>query len=99
MLIVGIDLHLPFFGRCDTMQENFRALHMRFDEDFVKMEFFSAETSFVPEEVLAGLQHGALSCKPRFIFYLEGEKKCEIDGADYTKFEESINRYIPTFDD
>ena len=52
---VGIELHLPFFGRCDTMQENFRALHMKFDEDFVKMEFFSAEASLVPEEVLGGL--------------------------------------------
>ena len=89
-MITGIDLHLPFFGRCDTMQENFRALHMRFDEDFVKMEFFSAESSFVPEEVLAGLQFGPLSCKPRFVLFHEGEKKCEIDGADYTKFEQAI---------
>ena len=48
----GIDLHLSFFGRCDTMQENFRALHVRFDEDFVKMEFFSSELANVPEEVL-----------------------------------------------
>ena len=69
------------------MQENFRALHMRFDEDFNKMEFFSAEASFVPEEVLGSLKCGPLSCKPRFVMYLEGEKKCEIDVADYTKFE------------
>ena len=51
----GIDLHLPFFGRCDTMEENFRALHVRFDEDFAKMEFFSSQADFVPEEVLANL--------------------------------------------
>ena len=38
------------------MQENFRALHMRFDEDFVKMEFFSAELAHVPEEVLQPAQ-------------------------------------------
>ena len=72
------------------MQENFRALHVRFDEDFVKMEFFSCEASLVPEEVLGALQCGPLSCKPRFVMYLEGEKKCEIDGADYTKFEQAI---------
>ena len=81
------------------MQENFRALHVRFDEDFNKMEFFSCEASLVPEEVLAGLQCGPLSCKPRFVMYLEGEKKCEIDGADYTKFEQAIGRNIPSFDD
>ena len=92
-------MHLPFFGRCDTMQENFRALHVRFDEDFVKMEFFSAIAENVPEEVLGSLQSGPLSCKPRFVMYLEGEKKCEIDGADYTKFETAIQRNIPSFDD
>ena len=81
------------------MQENFRALHMRFDEDFNKMEFFSSTAEFVPEEVLAGLSNGPLSCKPRFVMFLEGEKKCEIDGADYTKFEIAIAKHIPSFDD
>ena len=50
-----IDLHLPFFGRCETMQENYRSLHVRFDEDFVKMEFLSSTADLVPEEVLASL--------------------------------------------
>ena len=81
------------------MTENYRSLHMRFDEDFVKMEFFSSEAAFVPEEVLAGLKCGPLSCKPRFVLFHEGEKKAEIDGADYTKFEECIQRFIPSFDD
>ena len=48
----GVDLHLSFFGRCESMQENFRALHMRFDSDYNKMEFFSSDLAFVPEEVL-----------------------------------------------
>ena len=81
------------------MEQNYRSLHVRFDEDFIKMEFFSAEAAFVPEEVLAGLSCGPLSCKPRFLMFHEGEKKAEIDGADYTKFEQAIQRYIPTYDD
>ena len=81
---IGIDLHLPFFGRCDSMDENYRALQMKEDSDFKKLEFLSANAEIVPEEVLSALQGGPLSCKPRFIFYCEGEKKCEIDGADYS---------------
>ena len=77
-----IDLHLPFFGRCDSMQENYRSLHMQFDEDFEKIEFLSASVENIPIEVIAALQHGPLSCKPRFVLYNQGEKKAEIDGAD-----------------
>ena len=72
---------------------------MRFDEDFVKMEFLSASVDNIPEEVIAALQHGPLSCKPRFVLYNEGEKKAEIDGADYTMFEKTIAANIPMMDD
>ena len=81
------------------MSENYRALHMRFDEDFVKIEFLSSVDTFIPEEVLAGLTCGPLSCKPRFVLFHEGEKKAEIDGADYTKFEQAIQRFVPNYDD
>lgn len=39
------------------------------------------------------------SCKPRFIVYLEGELKANIDGADYTKIEHCVNTYIPSLDE
>ena len=63
------------------------------------MEFFSAPEDFIPEEVLAGLTHGPLTCKPRFVLFCEGEKKDEIDGADFTTMQASVARHIPTFDD
>ena len=96
---VGIDLHLAWCGRCDSMEQNYRNLFMKFDEDFARMEFFSATEEFIPEEILAGLSHGPLTAKPRFIIFNEGEKKDEIDGADYTKLEVSIGKHIPTADD
>lgn len=92
-------MHLAWCGRCDTMEQNYRSLFMRFDEDFVRMEFFSVTEEFIPEDVLSSLKFGALSCKPRFVLFFEGEKKDEIDGADYTKLEMAISKHIPTLDD
>ena len=63
------------------------------------MEFFSATEEQIPEEVLSGLKCGTLTCKPRFLIFCEGEKKDEIDGADYTALERSIARHIPTLED
>ena len=81
------------------MEQNYRNLFMRFDEDYAKMEFYSAVEDVIPEEVLAGLSNGPLTCKPRFVLFHEGEKKDEIDGADYTKLELSVQKYIPQMDD
>ena len=72
---------------------------MRFDEDFVKMEFFSAALENIPEDILGGLQHGPLTCKPRFLLFFNGQKKDEITGANYTMLEASIQKNIPQFDD
>ena len=72
---------------------------MRFDEDFVKMEFFSCVEENFPEEILASLTEGPLTCKPRFLLFFGGRKVDEISGADYTKLEASVQKNIPQFDD
>ena len=94
-----MDIHLAWCGRCDSMEQNYRSLFMRFDEDFLRMEFFSCEESLLPEEILASLVHGPLTCKPRFLIFAEGEKKDEIDGANYTALEMAIAKHIPQMDD
>ena len=81
------------------MEQNYRNLFMKFDEDFARMEFFSAVEDYIPEEILSSLSAGPLTAKPRFVIFYEGEKKDEIDGADYTKLEASIGKNIPQFDD
>ena len=81
------------------MEQNYRSLFIRFDEDFARMEFFSAVEDNIPEEILNGLKCGPLTYKPRFVLFFEGEKKDEIDGADYTKLEQSIGKNIPQLDD
>ena len=72
---------------------------MAFDADMKFMQFFTASEEFMPEEIKASLTYGPLTCKPRFLLFLEGEKKDEIEGADYTKLETSIAKNIPQFDD
>ena len=81
------------------MEQNYRSLHMRFDEDFLRMQFFSCSEEFVPADVLSALSKGPLTCKPRFLLFSEGEKKDEIDGADYTELETKIAKHIPQSDD
>ena len=57
------------------------------------------QSEFVPEEIKAELTHGKLTCKPRFILYLEGEKVEEVDGADFTKVEKGVTKFIPSLED
>ena len=80
------------------MEQNYRSLHMKLDEDFVRMEFFSAVEEFIPPEIIASLK-APLTCKPRFLIFSEGELKEEIDGADCTLLEVSLGRHIPQLDD
>ena len=72
---------------------------MALDEDFAKMEFFSAVEDTIPEEVISGLKFGPLTCKPRFVIFCGGEKKDEIDGADYTQLEACLKKNIPSSED
>ena len=53
----------------------------------------------IPEDVMASLKDGALSCKPRFIVYMEGEKVTEVEGVDYTEILAAVNKYIPATDE
>jgi len=43
-------------------------------------------------------QIGEIGCKPKFAIYLEGELKGVVNGADYTKIEELIKRFIPSIE-
>lgn len=60
------------------MEQNYRNLFLRFDEDFLRMEFYSASEECIPEDIINSLKFGELSCRPRFVLYYEGEKKDEV---------------------
>ena len=42
------------------------------------------DSTILPQEMQ---EKHKVTCKPKFLIYLEGELKGEVDGADYTKIE------------
>eukprot|EP00351_Strombidinopsis_sp_SopsisLIS2011_P006043 CAMPEP_0116877030 /NCGR_PEP_ID=MMETSP0463-20121206/8868_1 /TAXON_ID=181622 /ORGANISM="Strombidinopsis sp, Strain SopsisLIS2011" /LENGTH=127 /DNA_ID=CAMNT_0004524019 /DNA_START=17 /DNA_END=400 /DNA_ORIENTATION=- len=94
-----IDLHLDWCGPASCMDQNYRALYFSFDTPENRIEFWSCNEQFIPEDVKENFKHGPLTCKPRFLIYSEGEIKEEVDGADYTKLVTSANKYIPHLDE
>ena len=78
-------------GRCDCIEQNYRTLGAKHDG---RVKFWSACEDFVPEDVKANLQYGALTPKPRFAVYCDGEIKSEINGADFTKLETTIQKFV-----
>lgn len=42
--------------------------------------------------------YGEFTCKPKFGVYLEGELKGVVQGADYTKIEDLVKKYIPSIE-
>lgn len=43
-------------------------------------------------------QYGEFTCKPKFGVYFEGELKGVVNGADYTKIEDLVKKYIPSIE-
>lgn len=67
--LVVIDLFLNWCGPCQSMENNFRTIFFGHESSDQRLSFYRASEDVIPEEVLAGLKHGALSCRPRFILY------------------------------
>ena len=90
-----IDCHLGWCGPCEVIEQNYAALWFNIEDPENRIEFWSCEEKKMDEENLTNLQYGPLTCMPRFLLYRNGEKKAEISGADYTKLEEAIYKYLP----
>ena len=94
--LVVIDVHLNWCGPCECIEQNYRALAAKHDN---RVEFFTASEDVIPEDIKTSLEHGPLTCKPRFAVFSEGEKKAEIDGADFTSLESACHKFAPNADD
>ena len=76
-----IDVHLNWCGPCTVMGSNYRTIYFSYEEADKRIEFWTCENTFLPEDVAAPL---TITCKPTFLVYVEGEQKAVIVGADYT---------------
>ena len=96
--LIIMDVYLPEWGPCVVMESNFRAAYFDIEEADKRISFHMVEWNEIPEEIRNGCSSPA-SVKPKFLVFLEGEKKDEIDGADYTKIEFQIKKNLPSLDD
>ena len=92
-------MHLAWCGPCDVMEQNYRSIYFNLPEADKRIEFWTACEEIIPEDIQAKLNHGKISCKPRFALFLEGEKVDEIDGVDFTRLEAAINKHVPMMDE
>ena len=92
-------MHLDWCGPCEIMENNYRSLFFALVNATERIEFFTASNDILPEDIKTKMQFGPLTCKPRFAIFMAGEKKCEIDGADYTTLETNVNKFIPQMDE
>ena len=81
------------------MENNYRQLYFNMPEAGQRLEFWTACVDIIPEDIQAKLSGGKISCKPRFVLFMEGEKLDEIDGVDFTRLEAAINKHVPMFDE
>lgn len=77
-------------------------MYFSFDSPDDRICIFQCEDGMIPKEMRDTpefkTQIGEIGCKPKFAIYLEGELKGVVNGADYTKIEELIKRFIPSIE-
>jgi len=94
-----IDFHLAWCGACNIIEQNYRSLYFAYENAEQRIAFYNAQQDVIPQEIYSALKYGPLTCKPRFAIFIEGEKKEEVDGADFTNIEKAIKKFIPSLDD
>lgn len=97
--LVVIDLHMSWCGPCNIMEMNYRAMYFNFENADDRIGFYTCVEENIPQEIMTALKYGPLTCKPRFVVYVEGEKKEEINGADFATLEYAVKKFIPQLDD
>ena len=94
-----IDLHLDWCGPCSVIESNFRSMWFQIDNAAERLEFWTANEDVIPENVMAKLQHGPLTSKPRFLVWFGGKATAEIDGCVLTEIEEKVFDVMPAIDE
>ena len=94
-----IDLHATWCGPCQVMFQNYRTIYFNYEQADNRIEFWTCDTSFLPADLYKKYITNPTSCKPKFLIYLEGEIKGDVEGADISKIENLVTKYIPALDE
>jgi hypothetical protein len=84
------------------MEPNYRVMYFSQENPDDRIQIFQCMEDIIPKDIRESPEFkthvGELTCKPRFVIYLEGELKASVNGADYTKIEELLKRFIPSIE-
>ncbi|CAI2384810.1 unnamed protein product [Moneuplotes crassus] len=94
---VVVDVHLTWCGPCEVMVPNFRTMFFSYDDADERLEIYTMDSSLFEDEAVKE-QIGEVTCKPKFIVIIEGEIKGVIEGADFTKLFDLVDKHIPSLD-
>ena len=81
------------------MFQNYRTIYFNYEQPDNRIEFWTCDTTVLPADIYKKYIHNPTSCKPKFLIYIEGECKGEIEGADIAKIELLVAKYIPALDE
>ena len=94
-----MDLHATWCGPCVVMYQNYRTIYFNYEQADNRIEFWTCDTTLLPADLQKKFVTNITSCKPRFLVFLEGELKGDIDGADISKIERLVAQHIPALDE
>eukprot|EP01016_Furgasonia_blochmanni_P052069 TRINITY_DN8263_c0_g5_i1.p1 TRINITY_DN8263_c0_g5~~TRINITY_DN8263_c0_g5_i1.p1 ORF type:complete len:126 (+),score=32.34 TRINITY_DN8263_c0_g5_i1:138-515(+) len=86
-----VDIHPSWCGGCEIMQSTFRKVATEIDDFEKRMEFLSVDS----EKVKGLFKNMVVTCRPKFLFLLEGRIIDEVNGANTPEIMEKIHKHIP----
>eukprot|EP00946_MAST-07B_sp_MAST-7B-sp1_P003370 g3370.t1 len=97
--LLVIDVHKKWCGPCTVVRPTFERIYIDLENQDKRIKFVSAhEESGVDDEALAEF-FASDSCKPRFIFMLDGKIVGNVDGALTPAITQCITDNVPDIED
>ena len=81
------------------MYQNYRTIFFNYEQADNRIEFWTIDTTLLPADLQKKYITNPTSCRPKFLVFMEGEIKGDVEGADISKIERLIATHIPGLDE
>ena len=95
--LVVVDVHLAWCGPWEVMAPNFRTMYYEYPNPEERLEIFTIDHHLIKDSSVIEAM-GEVTCKPKYLVFSEGEIKGVVDGADYTKIFDLVDKHIPSLE-